>query len=487
MRSRVVLYVLLLLLGPIYIWAHVIDSRLSGDVFWQLAAGQKMLQQGHVLHFDPFSWTRYEKPWVAEEWGFEVLLALLRGGIGPWAFWIISAGVATLAVFSVVARLREMGHSWEKTALLVALMSLAFPIFIKVRPQVFSYAFTGWELYFLTRSRRQPKILWILPPLLWIWTNLHGSFLLGFLLLGFEFLWTVRPVRFGLFYTPESVVAPRQLLGVGFVAAVLSFVNPNGPGLWAYAWHVSFSPVISQIIMEWQSPNFHNGVMLAAVVGPLAALILLMAGRRSSVPWPEVVLTGGFFVATLRATRFLPYYLLEWPILVAELSGPLEFRRLKPLVVAPVIAALEVVLLLLHPAYAPGTISLQEPKAAVTYLQRHHATRVLNAYHWGGYLIYRHVPVFVDARTDFYLPSHVLQNYLAVKNLSQDPNQVMAQYRVNYVLWPPHQALDQFLLADRRSWRVVFDSPAAVVYQHRGTWGMRIYTHSVPSHGRQTS
>ncbi len=161
--------------------------------------------------------------------------------------------------------------------------------------------------------------------------------------------------------------------------------------------------------------------------------------------------------------------------MLADLTPAVDFRHVKPALIAPVVALAEVAILFAHPVVPPGTVSEQEPIAAATYL-RHHAGRVFNAYHWGGYLIYRQVPVFVDGRTDFYLPSHVLQNYLAVKDLTKNPDVILGRYRVRYVVWPPGQALDQYLLTDRAAWKVVLDSRAAMVFEHVGPWGAQVRT-----------
>jgi hypothetical protein len=185
------------------------------------------------------------------------------------------------------------------------------------------------------------------------------------------------------------------------LSVLLSFANPNGPGLWTYSWHVSFSSRISEIIAEWQSPNFHVIFMVAVILVPMFLLVLLIMFGAEHVPWPDFFLAAGLFYATMKSVRFLPYYDLEWPVMLGVMLRRFEFRRVSGWVGLPVLVAISALLLLARPAVSPAS-STGEPVVQADYL-RHHSGHVFNMYHWGGYLIYRHIPVFIDGRTDFYL------------------------------------------------------------------------------------
>lgn len=472
MRARASRRVFLLLwlgLGPALAWAAVLHTSLSGDVFWQWQAGRLMLARHHVLASDPFSYTLYRHPWVTEEWGFEVTLAALVQAIGPVTFWLIPAGAVSIAIIVTAWRIRARGAAWAKVAFLVGAASLALPVFVKARPQVFSYLFFSLLLWLLETARRRPKMIWWVIPLLWVWTNMHGSFLLGFSLVALEWVTTRFAVFWGRLGPPATRVDPAVLLRVLAASVLLSFVNPNGPGLWVYAAHVAFSAEIARLIAEWQSPNFHSWWMVANIAGPLVALAVATVVSDRRMSWPDFLLTGGLFLETLRSVRFLPYFALEWPVLASDLLPDMAFRRVSGWIGAPVMAAALALILAGHPTVAAGTVSPAEPVGAADYLLRHPG-RVFNAYHWGGYLIYRHIPVFVDGRTDFYLQSRVLEQYIAVKTLAQNPAPVWRAYRVRYIVWPPRTPLAVYLQNDSRHWRLVYQSPAALVFRHIGNW-----------------
>lgn len=468
---RWVFVALIGLLGPVLIWATVIHTGLSGDVFWQWAAGQYMLLHHHVLYTDPFSYSLPGHHWVTEEWGYEVSLAAAVKWLGPWAYWLFSAGLATVVVLFVAGRLWARHVTASKIALITVIVACSLLAFLRVRPQVVSYVFFAGELWLLDAARVKPRRIWWMPALLWIWTNFHGSFLLGFLVLFLQGIYIAWPISKGRLTTPHTKVTLGTWGLVSGVAVLGSWVNPHGWGIWAYATRVSFSSQISSMIAEWQSPNFHQHWILLMIMGPLTIILLASQLTAKKVEWPEFILLGGTFVAVLESLRFLPYYAIVWPVLLAELTPRFEFRRVKTLIGIPVMLAVLGYTLGHQAILRPGQVSRSVPQKAVSYLE-HHTGRVFAMYHWGGYLIAKQIKVFVDGRTDFYLGSPVLPDYLAVKQLTKDPNLVWRRYQVHYVLWQPHTAVATFLSEDSSQWQEVYASKTAVVYKHRGLWGI---------------
>ena len=98
------------------------------------------------------------------------------------------------------------------------------------------------------------------------------------------------------------------------------------------------------------------------------------------------------------------------------------------------------------------------PTGAVRYIQVHGLTdHLFNYYTWGGYLIYRGVPVFVDGRDDLYLEStEVFEDYVRSVELSVDPDRVFAGYGVKAVLMPKDLPFTRYLEAEPQRWRVVY-------------------------------
>ncbi|WP_156023583.1 hypothetical protein [Sulfobacillus thermosulfidooxidans] len=467
-RDHQIMQGTLILLASSLFWAQSLHNGLGGDVFWQWAAGRYMIHHHLVLHDDVFSYTLYHKPWVTEEWGYEVLLAALVSGLGGVAFWLMSAGIGTILMVSLAWLLSLRGVKGLKNGLLVLMAAPGLVEFVKDRPQAFSYVFFVWMLIILWNAKTHPRRLWWSVPLLWVWTNMHGSFLLGFLLLLLEGIWIIVPVNTARVKTWPTQVSLKHWARVFSVSVLASFMNPNGPGLWAYSWHVSFSTRIAEYIAEWQSPDFHMMIWVVVILVPLFLLVLLMLFGNIPVNWPDFFLVAGLFYATMKSIRFLPYYDVQWAVLLGVLTREWPFRRIQGYVVAPVLLVLTGLILFEKPIVPAGK-PVGEPILAAQYLKTHPG-RVFNMYHWGGYLISQHIPVFIDGRTDFYLQGHQLHQYMAVKNLTENPNIIWKQYNVHYVLWQPKTAVSTYLLSLPKQWTPIIKTKTAILFQHRGLW-----------------
>ena len=66
-------------------------------------------------------------------------------------------------------------------------------LLVTPRPQDLSYLFFAALLLLLTLARQRTIWLVAVPPLLLIWANVHGSFLLGLGIIALELIWSVFP------------------------------------------------------------------------------------------------------------------------------------------------------------------------------------------------------------------------------------------------------------------------------------------------------
>jgi hypothetical protein len=449
---------------------QIMKSGLSGDVFYQLVAGQWMLAHHAVIRHDVFSYTVRGRPWLAEEWGFEVLLAWTVNHVGAVSYWLVSAGACSAALIAGVVRWRMTGAGWLWTAALSVLAGAGLSTGLAARPQDLSYFFFALLMLLLTLARRRNAWLLAVPPLLLVWANVHGSFLLGLGMLALEVVWSLLPPMKGRLAVSRPL--PKGLAGLTLAASFLAtFVNPHGPGLIGYAIKVTTSPQLSGAIAEWQSPNFHSYLFLGVIIGPVLVLVGLLAFSDTVFALGDVVLACVLLLATLHAVRFTPYFALAACAVLATWK-PVRTETIRPTVLTLPLAGALVVALLAGPHVSPGTTAkggtLGAPVAATNFLERQ-SGRVFTTYWWGDYLIYRHIPVFVDGRTDLYFGTDILQTYLNVSNLTVDPDTVFQRWDVRWVMWGRGSPLSVYLSHDPQ-WKIVDKTGAALVFEHVGAW-----------------
>lgn len=163
------------------------------DIWWQLAAGKRMLETGHWIYQDPFSFTTTGATWINIKWGFEILIAWLSGFSSPASLPLLQA-LVTMALTYVLYRtaivfMDRENEGAEKAAMMTGILFflVAAEYRFNSRPEMFSHLFTAIFIWVLSRKewKEDPKVLWLLP-VQWVWSNTHDGYVVG-LVLGFMY------------------------------------------------------------------------------------------------------------------------------------------------------------------------------------------------------------------------------------------------------------------------------------------------------------
>jgi len=452
-----------LALGVGFIAAVALGRELSNDAFWQLAAGQWMLSHHAIVGLDPFSYTESHRRWVTDEWGSEIALAALFRGFGSAAYNVYAIVLGGLCLLSTAAYARALGARGGRVVAIVLLLAVGIAgVVAGDRGLDFSLVWLPLELLVLTKARTNPRWLLWLPLLCVAWVNTHGSILIGLLVFGVEFGWSLVPARLvdrigGLRQSSHS--GPLALALLGSLAA--SCITPYGPGLLAYDIGVAGNSQIARYIDEWNSPNFHSFMVVLVYCVPLAVLVACI--RRRRIPVLEGSLAAALFVEALRTQRLVVYLMVVAAGLAASLPARPPWGTTARRWAGGGLAVFAI-FILAAPSVPAGTVSPTLPVQAFDYLGTHHG-RIFTEYTWGDYSMARHRATFADGRTDLF-EGEVLTEFFAVTNLTTNPDPILSTYRVSYVVWAPDTALSEYLVHDPR-WRVVDRSTVAEVFGRR--------------------
>jgi hypothetical protein len=185
----------------------------DADVWWVAVAGRSMLATGSVPRTNGLSFFEPDHPWIMHEWLFGPLYAWGSDTLGPRFFALVAAGafILTGAIVAGTTLRRARYAATGCAAALVALVLFAHPT---ARPTWVALAFPGAmaALAFGPRLGRAAAAGCVALEL--VWTNAHGTFPLGVLLL-------VAGACAG------AVDRPRRI-GVAIAAALVTLVNPYG-------------------------------------------------------------------------------------------------------------------------------------------------------------------------------------------------------------------------------------------------------------------
>ena len=473
----------------------------DGDTGWHLRAGEWILANRRVPDQDIFSYTKAGQPWFAWEWLWDLSFGWLYAHGGMAA--VILASLLLICSTSVlVFRLmrRQSGNA------LLAITILFFvtggsAIHWLARPHLFTLLFAAIFYSLLERVREgKTRLLWWLPVMMVVWTNLHGGFFVGLILVAaYAAGELLRGMVEAIPQARKDALRRAVPYGVTFAGCSLAtLINP-----YVYHLHVHIFAYLTdryqyQNIVEFQSFNFHHPVTIffepMLLLGLAAAVWSLM--RRDYI---SVLLIGGWAHLALITVRNTPIFLMLASVPVAcmlqKLMEEIPAQDLAnwmrqaaariarfaadfgetdgiPRVHLTSAAAAGLLVALFYAPNAPAKCRAEYsashyPAKAIEFLQKASPKKtIFTDDAWGGYLIYRLYPankVFIDGRSDFY-GSSFNEKYLDVMNVRHGWEKNLDQYHVNAILLPVEAPLTATLKESPR-WRAVYDDGVAIVFQ----------------------
>jgi hypothetical protein len=432
----------------------------DGDTLWHIVLGQKILESSRLPRQDAFSYSFDGAPYQSNSWFSDVLLASAYG-LGGFA------GVVILSTFCVSLTFFLLQREFLKSLCNRTAIFFCCAIFLLLSPHILSrphvLAFplaTLWAIaVFEAEQKRLTPSLWSLP-VLFLWANMHGSFLLAFVV-------TVPICLTGVFpggkFDPER--ARRWALFLAGMAAMV-VIGPYGLNPLKTALSViSIGPLLS-LIDEWRPENFsHFGVFEAVLLATIGALTY--GGVTLSLARIAILL--GLLHMALSHTRNADYLAIFGSILLATPLAstgagrdlPLDARRLLPFGLTAAIAGAVATLLFRSIVPPDQTYPANALRAARESGARGH---VFNDYRFGGALIFDGVKVFIDSRAEFY-PQPFLKDYLNVVN-QRETDRLGAFLAKNDIGWTLLEQSKEAAATMSRlpGWREAYRDEVAVVH-----------------------
>jgi len=186
-RSLPIARVLLVLVLFLFSFFAVFFPLTNTDIWWHLAAGRLILEQGGFLTSDPFSLSSQGQPWIDLHWLFQVLAyeAHSLGGNTALVFGkCLLFAIAAVFMLKAVETKAASQDSFSIRALAVALyvlLIMAGRQLVFVRPIILSILFISVFFFVLERFRKdqRPAILLVLPLIQVLWSNSQPLFPLG--------------------------------------------------------------------------------------------------------------------------------------------------------------------------------------------------------------------------------------------------------------------------------------------------------------------
>jgi hypothetical protein len=433
----------------------------DSDTFWHIRAGQWMIAHRTVLDHDIFSLPFAGKPWDAQEWLSEVLMAGAFQLFG-WSGTAILTGLAMAATAALLSLfLARRLDALPCTVVLVFALSCVMPDLL-ARPHILALPFlTAWIIGVAEAAESQRAPRWSLLPLMTLCVNLHGSFIFGLALL--------------LPFAVEAVLAAKEqqarLAGQWLLFAAASvtaaLLNPRGLGGLLFPFALMNVHSLAAI-GEWQSLDLHSFNPVEFVA---AATLFFIIRRGAKVPAVRLIVLLALLHLTLLHMRYGMMLGIAGAILLARPVAAVLQRHPAAPAHAPYLrfaaAGFAIVLvgctaLRIARPTRRGDSQMAPVSALAATPASLAAQPVFNDYVFGGFLIWKGIRPFVDSRADFYGDAWLGDYWHAVNGDPATVNRLFGKYRVAWTLLKPSDPLVAEL--DRRpGWRRLYADRYAVV------------------------
>ena len=447
------------------------------DTLMHLASGNWMLEHHQVPTIDPFSHNTSGLRWIAHEWLAQIVMALSYDWGGFYGLRIL---VASLFSISIVCQLIFLLNR-VPAIYAIFFSAICFASLLGhhlARPHLFTWPVLIIWLSVLLNSveKKQSQPPYILAPLMILWANLHGSFILGLMTIPFfaleAFFYAIKGSKiktlftwafFLLLSTAFSLVTPFGLDGISFGVNMVSAQFTSMIQEWAPASGYSLLP-----IEYW--------LMLLLAMGltgylrlPIIRLILLLGFVHESLAHVRFISILGLVTPLLIAKPFSDLYYAKHGIKnnISRLTPSVINRRVLIFFLCTCLPLL--VLILAGKTYQNNSLrSSTAPEAAINFIKEGGISgNVLNHYNMGGYLIFKNIPVFIDGRADLYGTSKI-QEYFSIVNVEKTSyiNKALNDHEISWTIFPPNEKIVLFLNGDAE-WKKVFEDQDAVIHIRR--------------------
>jgi hypothetical protein len=443
------------------------DQTLSDpDIYLHISAGRWIDIHHAIPSVDPFSFTALGQPWVSHEWLSQWLL-FTAYQLSGWAGLVLLGAICFSLTLSIIWQflIQRLPLIYS-----LAFLSLSFACMAthdNIRPHILAWPLMAWWTARLVQAvENSDRPLRVTSCLLMIvWVNLHGSFLLGLIVMG------VIAIE-GLIAQPEK---RKSWVYFCLLSCLACLVNPSGWNIFRFVMQTLQIDSL-KYLSEWAAPSFNGPNFLALYI--LFLMGYALSGRLT-LPWNRLTFLILLLYQAMSHGRYvsmmgilLPFFVAGgfsasmMDIKVRKLSFPI--KRATGLLI-PVLIAVVAIVIYRKDHFRPA--QWITPERAVNFLLSQDISgHGLNHLNYGAYLIYRGIPVFMDARVDLYGEKGMLR-YLNIVNTEKSSDlyhlsRELDQWHIQWTIFPKQSQVNLFL-EKNPDWQKLYEDEQSIVFAKR--------------------
>jgi len=463
------------------------DPDLWGHVLW----GRELLAHGSLPRGNPYSYSAPGYLWLRHEWLSEVLMGSIFNHFGPVGLKLLKFACTASTLCFVVLAMSETAAPVLVQAPILLIAALMLVPAIQFRPTMFDFLSLSAIVALLARHNwRGSAPLWLAIPIVAVWSNLHGGFFVGIVVMGV----------YGTTVLVADVLAsagPRRGLGIVAItvaaaaSTLCTFLIPPARDTWYTLIYSIRNPTTAGTITDWKpliaalttapagSLEKKYFVLVLSFFGAaVASMILKPKGKDAPLIAVAAVLLATAFAAqrniAIATIAIVPVFanhlgllLRRHPVASATPTSADAAPRAGRFVVEALIAIVAIAVARSSGILKPGIPAPGYPADAVNFMNSHDlAGNVLADYAWGGFVIWHGGPrtkVFIDSRYDLGYPPTVIADCLALGRSDADAAHTLDAYPIDFVLTNPRGRVSH-VMDSQRDWSLIYRDDDASLY-----------------------
>ncbi|MBI5950656.1 MAG: hypothetical protein HY865_03265 [Chloroflexi bacterium] len=276
------------------------------DYWWYLRLGRDILAEGAVPLVDTMGYSRAGQPIFYQQWLAGIIFHLVHQAGGATLTFLLRAVLLGLA-YGLLWWMMSETSGPRAAAILLILVGLSTANNWMMRPQLFAYPLFLLCVFAIYKWQSGgTRWLLFLPLSTLLWANLHGSFILPFLLAG-------AALVFG--------NGNRKAMFAALAAmAVATLLNPRGFGVWQYLVFILNNPSDYLFSVEWKPP-VNEGWQMNIFFGWALAFAVLAGFSPRKLSRLEWVWFLGFGWLAFSGIRYVIWFMFLLAMFTAKLVG----------------------------------------------------------------------------------------------------------------------------------------------------------------------
>jgi len=458
----------------------------DGDTGYHIRAGEYIIENYSIPKEDIFSYLSPPPKWIAHEWLSEVIMAVIHDLTGLTGIVIFFTTFISFSFYIFFKILNSFFKNLILIWFIIIFVTICTAIHWLARPHIFSFLFFIIFYFSLENYENNEKInkLLILPILMLIWVNLHGGYVIGFILIGVYFVGNV----FRLFsknneYLENNKSKAITYFYLGSACLITSIINPYGLKILIFPFNLIGEKFLMSVISEFMPTNMQETLAFKYLFYFSLTIMIGIDYKKNII---EIILFVLF--------SYMALYSIRYTTLFAIIVAPMILKRMEFLIdkynskkikkiknigeniknldnkskgyIWPILTVIFVFFLAKGGQLKYNINAERHPVDAVKFLLNEKISgQMFNNDEFGDYLIYAGYPeykVFFDGRSDMYGTDFV-KDFRKVIRLEYGWDKFIEEKEIGWIFYNSDSALSR-MLYERKEWCLIYSDKIADIY-----------------------